>query len=61
MAKVIELYKRQDWKPRSEWVPVRHNAKVIMFPKQKIRVAVAGVQIPRIAPSLAHYDRAACV
>jgi len=39
MAKVIELYERQDWKPRSEWVPVRHNAKVIMFPTQSKKSA----------------------
>ena len=32
MAKVIEFYKRQDWKPKREWVPAGQHAKVIMLP-----------------------------
>jgi hypothetical protein len=32
MAKVIEFYRRGDWKPKREWVPEGQNAKVIMFP-----------------------------
>ena len=31
MAKVIEFYKRVDWKPKREWVPAGQQAKVIMF------------------------------
>jgi hypothetical protein len=31
-AKLIEFYKRQDWKPKREEVPAGQHGKVIMFP-----------------------------
>jgi hypothetical protein len=37
VAKVIEFYKREDWKPKRESIPEGQLAKVIMFPNTTIK------------------------
>jgi len=51
MAKVIEFYKRRDWKPKRELVAAGRQARVIMFPDmEKREICVARVDIQRICP-----------
>jgi hypothetical protein len=47
MTKVIEFYKRRDWKPKREWVPAGQQAKLIMFPTISKKSAM---EILRVGP-----------
>jgi hypothetical protein len=56
MAKVIEFYEREDWKPNCESVPEGQLAKVIMFPDTRSKKTCLGQggTFCASAPSLAH-------
>ncbi|MGB8771204.1 MAG: hypothetical protein WCC92_16410 [Candidatus Korobacteraceae bacterium] len=51
MAKVIEFYKRQDWKPKRESVSAGQHAKGNHVPYDKQEIGAAGMETLRIGSS----------